>query len=111
MWLETEASLALSIWWHQFSTGSLLLFAFFMISDPMTTPRTRSLRVAYAVLVALAAFVWQFVLYKPHGLIVMLLLASPLVPLLNRWRPGERPQWLTASGRSPPPSPSAAPGL
>lgn len=111
LWLETEATLALSIWWHQFSTGSLLLFAFFMISDPMTTPRTRSLRVAYALLIAVAAFVWQFVLYKPHGLIVMLLLASPLVPLLNRWRPGERPLWLTASGRSPPHPPSAAPGL
>lgn len=111
LWLETEATLALSIWWHQFSTGSLLLFAFFMISDPMTTPRTRSLRVAYALLVAVAAFIWQFVLYKPHGLIVMLLLASPLVPLLNRWRPGERPQWLTASGRSRPHPPSAVPGL
>lgn len=110
-WLETEATLAVSIWWHQFSTGSLLLFAFFMISDPMTTPRTRSLRVAYAVLVALATFVWQFVLYKPHGLIVMLLAASPLVPLLNHWRPGERPQWLTANGTSPPHRPSVAPGL
>ncbi|TDM04942.1 MAG: hypothetical protein C4K60_21185 [Ideonella sp. MAG2] len=62
-WIETAPALAASLWWHQFSTGSLLLFAFFMISDPMTTPRTRALRVAYAVLVAMAAFIWQFVLY------------------------------------------------
>ena len=27
-----------SIWWHQLGNGALLLFAFFMISDPMTIP-------------------------------------------------------------------------
>jgi Na+-translocating ferredoxin:NAD+ oxidoreductase RnfD subunit len=34
------------------SNGAVLLFAFFMISDPMTTPQQRSARITYAVAVA-----------------------------------------------------------
>ena len=67
-----------------FSSGAVLLFAFFMVSDPMTTPQHARARMAYAVLVALAAFVWQVLLYRPHGLIVMLFVCSWSVPLWNR---------------------------
>ena len=31
-----------AIWWHQLGNGALLLFAFFMISDPMTIPNRRA---------------------------------------------------------------------
>jgi enediyne biosynthesis protein E5 len=71
----------------------VLLFAFFMISDPMTTPQRRSARIAYALLVAASAFVWQFVLFKPHGLIVMLFLLSWTVPVWNRVWPQQRFEW------------------
>lgn len=64
------------MWLQQASNGAVLLFAFFMISDPMTTPQWRSGGIAYALLVAVSAFVWQSVLFKPHGLIVMLFLLS-----------------------------------
>ena len=37
---------------HRLESGSLLLFAFFMISDPKTTPDARSGRLLFAVLVA-----------------------------------------------------------
>jgi uncharacterized membrane protein YeiB len=45
-----------SVWWHQLGSGALLLFAFFMISDPMTIPADRRARIAYAVVVALVAY-------------------------------------------------------
>ncbi len=42
---------------HRFESGALLLFAFFMISDPRTTPDSRAGRVLFAVLVAVGRLV------------------------------------------------------
>ena len=87
-----------AMWLQQASNGAVLLFAFFMISDPMTTPQRRGARIAYAVLVALLAFGWQYLLFKPHGLIVMLFLASWTVPLWNRMWPQQRFDWTRRPG-------------
>ncbi len=78
---------------HQFQNGALLLFAFFMISDPMTIPNRRSTRVGYAITVALCAFCWQFGLFGTNGFLWALFFASPLVPLIDRWWPGETFGW------------------
>jgi enediyne biosynthesis protein E5 len=79
--------------WHQMQSGALLLFAFFMISDPMTTPRDSRLRIAYAMTVALLAFTWQFGMFKPHGPVLALFSMSFIVPWLNRQRLGEKFVW------------------
>ena len=78
---------------HQLSGGALLLFTFFMISDPMTTPNRRALRLAYAALVAAFAFVWQFLLFKTNGPVWALFLLAPLVPLLDWLWPGPKHAW------------------
>jgi len=82
-----------SIWWHQLGNGALLLFAFFMISDPMTIPNRRGPRIAYALIVAAVAIGWQYLLFRPNALIWALFLATPLVPLLDRLFPGEGFAW------------------
>ena len=82
-----------AIWWHQLGNGALLLFAFFMISDPMTIPNRSGARIAYAVIVALGAAAWQYLLFKPNGLIWALFLLTPLVPVLDRVFPGEAFAW------------------
>jgi Na+-transporting NADH:ubiquinone oxidoreductase subunit NqrB len=87
-----------SVWLHQLGNGGLLLFAFFMISDPMTTPTDRRARIAYAAGVAALAYAWQFLLYRPNAPIWALFLATPLVPLINRLRPGEAFAWRGAAG-------------
>jgi enediyne biosynthesis protein E5 len=79
--------------WHQMQNGVLLLFAFFMISDPMTTPRHAKVRIAYACAVAMLAFTWQFYFFKPHGPVLALFLLSFLVPWLNRIAPANKFQW------------------
>ena len=89
-----------SIWWHQLGNGALLLFAFFMISDPMTIPNRSGARILYAVIVALGAAAWQFLLFKPNALIWALFLLTPLVPVLDRLFPAEKFAW-----RSNPTSP------
>jgi Na+-transporting NADH:ubiquinone oxidoreductase subunit NqrB len=78
---------------HQLDNGALLLFAFFMISDPMTIPDRREMRVVYALTVAAIAFAWQYALFKPNALLWALFIASPLVPVIDRLRPGERFAW------------------
>ena len=79
---------------HQLKSGSLLLFAFFMISDPKTTPDARGCRLAFGALVAVLAFYLQFVLYRPSGgLVLALFVTSPLVPVLDFLWPGSRYEW------------------
>jgi hypothetical protein len=80
---------------HQLSVGSLILFTFFMISDPKTTPDRRGARVGFAVAVASLAFVLQHQLWVMNSPIWALLLLSPLVPLLDRVWPDSRFQWPT----------------
>jgi Na+-transporting NADH:ubiquinone oxidoreductase subunit NqrB len=92
LWLGQPAA----IFWHQLNSGALLLFAFFMISDPMTIPNHRRARLLYALLVALAAFAWQFYLFKPNALVWALFLLTPLVPLFDRLWPAQRHAWRAA---------------
>lgn len=105
VWLGQSAG----IWLHQLGSGALLLFAFFMISDPMTIPNRASARAIYALSVALLAFVWQFVLFKPNALIWALFIATPLVPLLDRWLPAKPFDWRPAAASPSPDSLLQAP--
>jgi len=91
---------------HQLQSGGLLLFSFFMISDPRTTPDSRAGRLLFAALVAMGAAFVPFVLYRTNGLLWSLAACSLLVPLIDRILPGTRYVW--PSGHAPKPSP--APG-
>lgn len=42
---------------HSFSSGTLVLFAFFMITDPMTSPNARPARIIWASMLAATGFV------------------------------------------------------
>jgi len=85
---------------HQMQNGTLLIFAFFMISDPKTTPNTASGRLLYAMLVACTAFVIQFVFYEPHGPVKALILTAPLVPLIDMMLQGAVYRWDRPAGFS-----------
>lgn len=78
---------------HQALNGGLLLFAFFMISDPMTLPDRPLARRLHVILVAVFAFVWQFFHYQPHGALWGLLCLAPLVPLWDFLWPGQGHNW------------------
>jgi Na+-transporting NADH:ubiquinone oxidoreductase subunit NqrB len=78
---------------HRLENGALLLFAFFMISDPRTTPDRRAGRVLFAMLVALGAAYVQFRLFRTNGLLWSLAACSPLVPLIDRLLPAAAHRW------------------
>lgn len=92
LWLGQPMAIPL----HQLGSGSFLLFTFFMISDPKTTPDSRAGRILFALFVALGAGFVHFVLFRPNGLILSLAVLSPIVPLLDRLLPGRQYSWRTA---------------
>jgi hypothetical protein len=89
LWLGEPLSIPL----HRLESGAFLLFSFFMISDPKTTPDSRAARVLFAMLVALGAAYVQFRLFRTNGMLWALAAASPLVPLLDRLLPATRYLW------------------
>lgn len=91
----------LTIPWHQMQSGALLIFAFFMISDPKTTPDSRKARIAFGAVVAALALIFQFVFYEPLGLIYALVLCAPAVPLLDRLLPALRYRWSSRAAAFP----------
>ncbi|MFN8242522.1 MAG: RnfABCDGE type electron transport complex subunit D [Ferruginibacter sp.] len=66
------------------TTGSLLLFSFFMISDPRTTPDHRAARIIWAMGIAGLAFYLATFKFINGAPVWVLVLAQPLVPLLDR---------------------------
>ncbi len=81
---------------HRLENGALLLFAFFMISDPKTTPDSRAGRILFALLVAVGAAYVQFRLFRTNGLLWSLALCSMLVPSIDLLLPGNRYAWNVA---------------
>ena len=89
LWLGDPLAVPL----HRLESGALVLFAFFMISDPRTTPDSRAGRMLFAVLVAAGGYWVQFKLFQPNGLLWSLAACSPLVPLIDVFVPGPRHRW------------------
>jgi enediyne biosynthesis protein E5 len=83
----------LAIPFHRLQSGALLLFTFFMISDPKTTPNSRMGRILFAFLVAYGAWYVQFRLFRTNGVLWSLVLFSTTVPFIDRLLPGTRYQW------------------
>jgi len=83
----------MTIPFHRLQSGALLLFTFFMISDPKTTPDSRPGRVLFAALVACGAWYVQFWLFRTNGLLWSLAACSAIVPLIDRVLPGARYAW------------------
>jgi enediyne biosynthesis protein E5 len=78
---------------HRLENGALVIFTFFMISDPRTTPDSRAGRFAFGAIVALVACYIQFRLYRTNALLWSLACCAPLVPLLDVVLPGRRHAW------------------
>jgi len=91
LWLGEPLTIPL----HRLENGALVLFSFFMISDPKTTPDSRTGRVLFAGLVALGAYIVQFWLFRTNGLLWSLAVCSLAVPLIDLLLPGPRYQWKT----------------
>ena len=95
VWLDDPFAIPL----HQLQNGALLIFAFFMISDPKTTPNTAGGRVLFAALVASVAYTIQFIYYQPNGPILALIMCAPLVPVIDALLNGRIYRWEQTADR------------
>jgi Na+-transporting NADH:ubiquinone oxidoreductase subunit NqrB len=89
LWLGDPLAIPL----HQVQNGALLIFAFFMISDPKTSPDAPLGRIVYGSLVAVVAYAIQFVFYEPNGPILALIICAPVVPLIDVLLGGRSYRW------------------
>jgi Na+-transporting NADH:ubiquinone oxidoreductase subunit NqrB len=89
LWLGEPMTIPL----HRLENGALLLFTFFMISDPRTTPDSRAGRILFAALVALGAGYIQFRLFRTNGILWSLALTSFFTPVIDIIFRAERFAW------------------
>jgi enediyne biosynthesis protein E5 len=96
------ALLLLRAWWlgdplaiplHQLQSGSLLIFSFFMISDPRTSPDSRFGRFLFAFSVAFLGHYMAFFMQMRPALYVALIALSPFILLIDKILPAERFAW------------------
>lgn len=78
---------------HLFTSGSLLLFTFFMITDPASTPGHKTVRIVWAFAVGLLAFYLQAYQWVNGSPLWALFILSPLTPLLDYIFKGEKWTW------------------
>jgi enediyne biosynthesis protein E5 len=83
----------LAIPMHQVQSGSLLIFTFFMISDPRTTPDSALGRFLFAFAVALLAHYMAFFMQMRPALYFALIAMSPVTLMLDRLMPAKRFTW------------------
>lgn len=89
------------VWAHRLMSGSLLLFAFFMITDPRTIPNARSSRLIWAGTIALLTFILRNVFFVSTAPFWALFALAPLSIVLDQLLPAERFSWAGAEeGRS-----------
>ena len=71
------------VWQHQFMSGSLLLFALFMLTDPRSIPNSPKGRLVWSGAIALSTFVLQHYFYLSTAIFWSLFIVSPLTILLD----------------------------
>jgi Na+-transporting NADH:ubiquinone oxidoreductase subunit NqrB len=89
LWLGDPLSIPL----HRLQNGALVLFAFFMISDPKTTPDGSKPRALFAAGTAILAYVLIYHFYQSDGLFHALALACLVRPAIEIFDSTRRYQW------------------
>ena len=73
----------LDVYAHKLMSGSLLLFALFMVTDPRSIPNAKQARWIWAGAIAWLTFLFQEQLFISTGMFWALFLLAPLTPLLD----------------------------
>jgi Na+-transporting NADH:ubiquinone oxidoreductase subunit NqrB len=81
------------VWFHRLSSGSLVMFALFMITDPRTIPNSRYARVLWAVSIALLTFGLRNFYFSNTAVFWALFCISPVTVVLDALWQGDRFVW------------------
>jgi Na+-transporting NADH:ubiquinone oxidoreductase subunit NqrB len=95
--LEAVRNLWLNWTWdvylHRLMSGSLLLFALFMVTDPRSIPNSRIGRVIWASCIALVTFILRNNFYLPTAVFWALFALAPLTVLFDTFWQASRFKW------------------
>ncbi|PZV06986.1 MAG: Na+-transporting NADH:ubiquinone oxidoreductase, subunit NqrB, partial [Leptolyngbya sp.] len=86
---------------HRLTSGSLLVFSLFMITDPRTIPNARVARLLWAAAIALLAFILRNAYFLPTAVFWSLFALAPLSAVLDLIWASPRFTW-QAEGNSEP---------
>lgn len=78
---------------HKMSNGTLLLFTFFMITDPMTIPNHRKARVLWSIILASLVFIFSAKFYVHTSAIWVLFFMSPITPFFDKLFKARKYEW------------------
>ncbi|MEM1252450.1 MAG: RnfABCDGE type electron transport complex subunit D [Cyanobacteria bacterium P01_H01_bin.21] len=81
------------VWGHRMMSGSLLLFALFMVTDPRSIPNARPARLIWALAIAALTFVLRNQFYLPTAVFWALFALSPLTVVLDQLWESPRFEW------------------
>ena len=82
------------VYLQKFSSGTILLFAFFMITDPMTTPKSLKGRLIWGACIGGLTFYLTNYMQAYDAPIWALTIATPITIILNLIFKGEQFEWL-----------------
>ncbi|MEL7034382.1 MAG: RnfABCDGE type electron transport complex subunit D [Cyanobacteria bacterium J06592_8] len=86
---------------HQLMSGSLLLFALFMLTDPRSIPNASIGRILWAISIALLTFILQHSLFLPTALFWALFVLSPLTLVFDKIWLAPQFKWLKTKFNTP----------
>ncbi|MBD2212698.1 RnfABCDGE type electron transport complex subunit D [Calothrix sp. FACHB-156] len=71
------------VYWHRLMSGSLLLFALFMVTDPRSIPNARIGRLVWAVCIAIFTFILRNYFFISSAVFWALFILAPLTILFD----------------------------
>lgn len=78
---------------HKFQSGTVLIFAFFMITDPKTSPNSRKGRIIWGAAIAGLSFILAQYYYFYQAPVFALFIVSLITPILDRIFKSNPFQW------------------
>ncbi len=81
------------VFFHKMMSGSLLLFSFFMITDPRAIPDRRIARILWSLCVAVLTYILRNHYFIPTAPFWALFVLSPFTILFDRIFPEKRFEW------------------
>ncbi len=93
LWLGFEVD----ILWHELTSGSLLVFAFFMLSDPRSIPDHPLARVIWSSAIALLTLILKYQFFLATAPFWALFFLSILTPWLDSVWQGKQFNWKTTT--------------
>ncbi|BAY21739.1 hypothetical protein NIES2100_14960 [Calothrix sp. NIES-2100] len=99
------------VYLHRLMSGSLLLFALFMVTDPRSIPNARIGRIVWAVCIAIFTFILRNYFFISSAVFWALFILAPLTILFDAFLSAPEYSWLSKDGNttvtdnSPVPSP------